>query len=279
MSERYSDPDCGRSPQPTDPTLTPNPSPFQGEGSQTDRSAGGGAGSPIRGIGDSARGFAVGRAWFAGPLVAIALLALLAAFGGHAHAANVAALEWLQLAVPRAISDPLASLLVLGSTTGSILAVGLTGSILFLRGERRIALALGLLAIGILIELAMKAWLGHPGVPDEYYRKPGWYPVPDLGASDLELPSPFPSGHALRTTFLSLVGVALVARYLPTLATLARTGATLVVALIATLLVVMGWHWITDVVGGVLLGYAVAAPARHLLRSSYPSRRRKTDSV
>jgi membrane-associated phospholipid phosphatase len=263
-----------RLPKMAGPSLTPGFGPSQGEASRPAGSSGPGTRPPDRQDGDDPRAALTGHLWYVWPFVALVSLAFLAAFGDAAHEANLVALQWLQRAVPREASDTLSTLLVLGSTSGSIAVAGVAGAILFARGERRVALALGLLLAGMLIEFALKSWVGHPGIPSIYHRDPRWYPVPDLGASDLELPSPFPSGHAMRTTFLALVGTALVARYLPALATLARVGAGVVVALVAVLLVVMGWHWPTDIAGGLLVGYAIAAPARHLLAARRPLPRR-----
>jgi len=81
-------------------------------------------------------------------------------------------------------------------------------------------------------------------------------PPPELSRSDELVPyvhitfaGAFPSGHVARTTFLS--GIARIPTWL----------AALAVALMMVSRVYLGDHWISDVVGGLLLGVLVAQVA------------------
>jgi undecaprenyl-diphosphatase len=98
-----------------------------------------------------------------------------------------------------------------------------------------------LLGLVMLIEIAVKTAV--PQVP----------PPEDLSRSDELLPyvhvtfaGAFPSGHVARTAFLA--GIARIPTWL----------AALAVALMMVSRVYIGDHWISDVVGGLLLGLLVA---------------------
>jgi len=105
-----------------------------------------------------------------------------------------------------------------------------------------------LLFIGVAIEIVLKYSLPHPGPPPDLARGFDY-----LSLFYLTTPFSFPSGHALRITFL----VVLVE--LRTLL-LRVTGWVLVVAVAFTRLY-LNIHWASDVVGGILLGLTLATVA------------------
>jgi membrane-associated phospholipid phosphatase len=130
------------------------------------------------------------------------------------------------------------------------------------------------------IEIALKLSLEQPVPSAGFYRRTIHYAL--LG---LTTPQSFPSGHATRTAFMTVLAIYLVVRWGG-----ARRGAPVGLALGALALVAgwsriyLGYHWPLDVVGGFLLGggmawiaIAVLEPARAALAERerpYPERSR-----
>lgn len=201
-------------------------------------------------------------------VAAAALLALLAALGGSEFvlSANVSVTRWFQATVPPAVGEPLTISLLLGSTSLSLALLAALGAVLYSRGRKLAALSLGLILVGLAVELALKSWVSHPAVWAEFYRPAPWYPVPQVG-SGLELPSPFPSGHSMRTAFLVLVVARVASGSLrPFYSRLVALAAWLAVLCAGGSVVYLGWHWPTDAVGGVALGYLLVVGVAHFDR-------------
>ena len=117
-----------------------------------------------------------------------------------------------------------------------------------------------LLFVGVALEVGLKYCLPHPTPPSEFMR--GLQFLPSL---QIAPPYSFPSGHVLRTTFL----VALIGERRP------RWRAccwALVIAMASTRLY-LNEHWLSDVVGGLLLGLMLAAVAA-AIDSGTPTHRR-----
>lgn len=166
------------------------------------------------------------------------------------HRWDEAVTTWLQHAAP-APDLPAALLTFLGDAEVLIPAIGLAGVLLLwknrVQGSAALGLAVGLLAISILA-LAMKHAIPRPGPPSLLQRH-----VFRMGLSVAPQPFSFPSGHALRTTFIA--GTLL--RRTPVL------GGAAVLAMM-TALVYLGDHWMTDVFAGLCLGWVFVEVARGL---------------
>jgi undecaprenyl-diphosphatase len=115
-----------------------------------------------------------------------------------------------------------------------------------LRDGLRGAAPLGI-AIVIVVGLLTQRLMPQPGPPLEALRDFHWLA---LSSGDNLSPQAFPSGHVARTTFLALLYAGRHPRTLPLMA--------LLVGAMAVSRIYIGSHWTSDVLGGLLLGAAVA---------------------
>jgi undecaprenyl-diphosphatase len=160
------------------------------------------------------------------------------------HGLDTAVLALVQ--IPHASwLDLLASLMTIGGdafVTAGIAAGLVVARLWTRRPEALVPLAI---AAALLGELALKAVVPQAAPPHELSRSIELIPT-------LHAPVPFayPSGHLARLTFL-----------LSITAVPPRLSAVLI-ALMAVSRVYLAEHWLTDVLGGVLLGLLVAWTAR-----------------
>ena len=157
---------------------------------------------------------------------------------------------WLQRSAPS--FDLSAGVIVfLGNAEVLIPCVALGALILLARrrnsGISGLWLTAGL-TVAALVAVGFKALIIHPGPPAAFHR-----PGLNIGLS-VPTPYSYPSGHTLRTTILA--GTLL--RRIPWLAGVSVLG-------MMAALVYLGDHWMSDVLGGLCLGWLaleIAAAAR-----------------
>ncbi len=111
------------------------------------------------------------------------------------------------------------------------------------RGHLALRLVIVFLVTGV-IELAAKTVVPQPPVPGEAMR------TPDPSFLDVSTPYPYPSGHMLRSVIL------LGAIYVLWPNRPARIALLIFLAASAVSRVYLGTHWLSDVIGGALLGLA-----------------------
>jgi membrane-associated phospholipid phosphatase len=168
-------------------------------------------------------------------------------------------LDWqfvvaLQAALPRAVDVPFSFLSLIGAVevTGLILLV----IVFYARPARRVPL---ILAFGsaTIIELIGKTIVYQPTTPAYLLR---YIPLFPILSAEVNPGFSFPSGHAVRTTFIVIVLIAMLAASSLHRAMKIALG-TLLFALEIVMLVsrvYLAEHWLTDVIGGALLGAAFA---------------------
>lgn len=166
---------------------------------------------------------------------------------------------WLQQAAPT-LDPPAAVVVLLGNADIDIPAVVLVAGLLSFRNRRSGAAVLWLaagLTIASLVVLALQHLIVQPGPAaslqrdaferglhtGRMHRAVLWGHRILMGLS--ATPYSFPSGHAVRTTFLA--GMAL--RTVPWAAGMVMLG-------MMAALVYVGGHWLSDVLGGLFLGWA-----------------------
>ena len=179
-------------------------------------------------------------------------------------ALNVEVLLAFQRLLPIGTVDPIALLLVFGSSQVSLCLLMAAGAWLYLRGDRLVALSFALLLVGVAVEVALKATLAHPMVWSEFSHGPGMYPFPEVKTTGvITLRGPFPSGHVFRASYLAMTAVAVLGYRLVGRGGQALTvGAGVFIAGIVFGVFYLGWHWPTDALGSLALAYALTAPTR-----------------
>jgi undecaprenyl-diphosphatase len=143
----------------------------------------------------------------------------------------------------------------------SLLAVGLA-VYLVRHGFRQEAWALLTLPFALLAEVVYKRLVQHPG-PFRFAHGDGPSVTLLLERGPVALTNTYPSGHMLRTVLVYGLLAFVIYRLAPPgrRKRLAVPFATVIIAIVAFDRVYLGVHWISDVVGGLLIGGVALAAA------------------
>ena len=164
----------------------------------------------------------------------------------------------MQSALPRSLDLPSSLLSLAGSAEFTVPLFALL--VLLSRPELRVKLVI-LFAFLTLLEVGGKMLINQPEPPDELVRYIFRFGTP---TGRIRTPFSYPSGHAARTSFLAVLAVALIVQSRARPAT-RRILMALVLAAAAGMLVsrvYIGDHWLSDVLGGALLGAGLCLCAR-----------------
>ena len=178
----------------------------------------------------------------------------------------------IQSLIPNIFDTPLSLFSLLGSfevTTGMLLLI------LFFQKKSRKIYIFGLYLLGLGLEVVGKTFINHPGPPAAFFR----YNLGFLFPSSLyQTGNSFPSGHALRTTFL----VVLLGCIIHQNKKISVTKKKLIISGLCFFWIIMlisrislGEHWVSDVLAGTSLGAGFGFIAVTQLFYSSPIHRRK----
>lgn len=194
------------------------------------------------------------------------LVITLAAAGGWLLPADQTVLAWVAAQRDCSSIGAATALSILGAGEVSLLLTALLAAACLARRQPRAAAALLLLYLSLPIELALKHTLAQP-LPGALYPIPGaceWY----RPALSVTTPHSYPSGYAIRVTYFFALAVAWLLRRAPQTgggwrSLLQTQPVVFVLAIVLALLLasrlVLSWHWPSDLLGGALLGVALAA--------------------
>lgn len=201
----------------------------------------------------------------------VALLVLFVALAGIVNTGALRALDQALMDMAKASRD--CTLLAFAQATNPVFAieasVGLAvvaSGVLWRLGYGPWSLAPWLVFGSLALEVTLKLWMHQPSPPfawpyDSRCDQLG-YPFP----LSLSSPNSFPSGYSIRMGFFVVLAALLAGvRGHRQAARLLTVLGTAVVLVLAWSRVYVNWHWPMDVLGGVLLGAALAALVAWLL--------------
>lgn len=190
-------------------------------------------------------------------IISLSLFGLFLIFSYFVTQKNFTELDYditvsLQNSIHRTFDLPFSFLSIIGSAEITYLIWAFLTLFFVYKRMWNTVTALFLLHFASVIEVAGKLFVFHPGPPLEFYRGAIRYYLP---SQQLNLGYSYPSGHVTRTTFL--IAFMLIYTAYRAKPKTARTIQLLLLLLLFAMVVsrvYLGEHWISDVIGGLLVG-------------------------